>query len=333
MTSLPTPLFPYPPFIPSPATSFQYFVRSEPVDALQQPFQPFHMALQTTVLNPGATAIFEKLKNRSALHIKLLAEDVEGLRALEFEPKNDKESVLRDVGVLLQLSSKMAGSLLGVVKGPEDKLGKVKNADLKKLVAKLREKKSEHYVKMVENKWKEIDTRKSAAGTEGMTYFKDLGLLMQFSVEQHCALVGKLLCMIQKGEIQEDATEVLMGRKSFEFYYLAQAGGKWSVVSDPCTSKKRKAEDEVEAHGGDQHVQKKNRMMMKKRESEIHGRKRHDFVRKYIPKKYVPRVGEWKCNKCGWYSVGGWCSRMDRFGGAICIGRRETSLKDVGGSV
>ncbi|CAA9962053.1 hypothetical protein PTMSG1_05430 [Pyrenophora teres f. maculata] len=352
MTTLqPTSTFPYQPFTPSPTTSYPYFVRPEPVDAQQQPFQPFHMAPQTTTLNAGASAIFGKLRTRSALHIKLLGEDIERLR--DFNPgfeSEEKESVLRDVGILLQLRSQTAESALAVTKGPEDKLSKVKNKELRKLVERMRAKKSQSkdYVNVVEDKWREFETRKTAVGEEGVRYHKDLGLLMQFSAEQRCAVVEKLLGLIQMGVIKEDGGEVLMGRKSFEFYYLKEEKGKWIVAAQEDVAggerqveavggkvvvaeevvgvgdKKRKAEGEG---FGSKKRKTENGLEVKsvyraqkKIKKEDVGEKR----REWVPKEYVPKANEWKCGKCGRYSLGDWCTKTER-GRAVCIGRREGS--------
>lgn len=335
MPSLPTPTFSYPPFTPSPTISYPYFVRSEPVDALHQPFQPFHMAPQSTELSAGAMATFDKLKTRSALHIKLLAEDVERFRDFKPKAESDKQSMLRDVGILLQLRSQTVESVFAIIKGPQDKVDKVKNAELKKLIEKMRGKWEDSYIETVEHTWSEFDKKKCAAGEQGVRYYKDLGLLMQFSAEQHCALVEKLLGMVQTGEIEEDPDEVVMGRKNFEFYFMREERGKWVVVADEGAGRKRKMDGEgtackkrkalEEKHAqGEHRAQKKKKMVMKtekiiKTEKTDDGEKR----REYVPNKYVPKKGEWKCGKCGWYSVGGWCTKKDWRGMSMCIGRRE----------
>lgn len=274
------------------------------------------MAPQSVTLSAGTTPVFDKLKTRSALHIKLLAKDVQSLSS--FQPDNDdRESILRDVGILLQLRSKTVESVFAVVKGPKAKVYRVNNAQLKKVIEEMRCKISEDYVEIVEEKWRELDTRKSDAGEEGVQYYKDLGLLMQFSMHQHCALMEKLIIMIRKGEIEQDTTEVLMGKESFEFYFMKEVKGQWVVVSEGLDAdRKRKAEDD-EAQGG--HWAEN---MNKEKKNKVHGGEKR---REHKPRKYVPRHGEWKCGKCGWYSVGGWCTRQDRRGNSICIGRREES--------
>ncbi|KAI1545096.1 hypothetical protein PtrSN002B_007382 [Pyrenophora tritici-repentis] len=361
---LTAPSLPYRPFTPSPSTSYPYFVRPEPVDAQQQPFQPFHMAPQTTILSAGACVILGKLKTRSALHIKLLGEDVERLR--DFNPgieSHDKQSILGDVGILLQLRSQTAESALAVTKGPEAKLSKVKNMELKKLVEKMRAKKSRfgNYVKVVEDKWRELDTRKTATGEEGLVYHKDLGLLMQFSTDRRCAVVEKLLGLIQAGVIRDDGSEVLMGRKSFEFYYLKEEKDKWVVVAQEDTAvgekqveavgdrvvaaqevvgvEDKKCKTEDDATGSKkrkiegEHVEDKkcktedNATGSKKPKAELMLPLNLVYglqkkVSEGVPREYVPWPNEWKCKRCGWWSRGQWCTRLVR-GRAICIGQRE----------
>jgi hypothetical protein len=270
----------------------------EPITDIQGRVFHFDVPLTPVKLIPSANEFLTKLKARGSTHINLLCAEYVAFRYERFAGIN------RDVGILLQLPRPRAQNALNMAKDKDGdvKASKMKNKHLKALVLRLRGKEDE-YLEAVKASWLHHD---HGNFEHKLQYYKDLGALMQFASEQSREILRILLEMVLEGKTVKEKN---WDNDGFEFF--------WRIVYDVDAPVRASA-----PHVQDMPAPPEPDADTKRKAPSEDGEEESLPQKKFKRGGYVPREGEWKCGKCGWWNNFDFCNRKNRHEQSICIGRR-----------